>query len=566
MNSGTIETETTELSRILEYVNQISLELATIPQGQDIYSLITKKLMDATGAIGVTFGDYDSDEQEVVLKHLETDSNLLNIANKVLGYSLMNVKASVTEEMYNNMVTKQVSYRANLTEATFGEISPTVSTLFMKTLNIGYFEGMAYVVEGKLYGTSVLAFKSNFPVPSTHLLKTLCNVIAVALSRHKTEIDLRHSIKALQISEERFRNIAEQLRDAIFLTDSRGTILYLSPSTKQLFGYEPGEMLGKNFILYLHKSDLKKALSRFQMAINISESREPLILRMIRKNGEEFFGELVSSNVHEDGRVSGTIGLIRDISERIKAETEIKSLNADLETRVQNRTVELKEANKELEAFCYSISHDLRSPLRTISGFSSILIEDNHHQLNEEGKVNLNRIVNATQYMGQLIDDLLNLSRLYKAGIHAVDVDISKLVRSEFDSLIMMEPDREIELDIQDNIIVRADKNLIHNAIQNLVNNAWKFTSTQKKAKITLGTTIKDNQTIYFLKDNGVGFDMNYYHKLFHPFQRLHGRNDFPGTGIGLASVKRIINKHNGEIWAESQPGKGATFYFSLGT
>lgn len=568
MESHTSENETSNLNRILSYVNQISLELATLPQGHDICTVITRKLKEATGAIGVTYGEYDSDNREIILKHIDTDSSIINTASKILGYSLINVRSVVTDKLYNEMLTEQVGVKNSLHEVTFGEIPQALSTVFMKTLNIKSFAGLAYFVEGKLYGTSVLAFKGDVPEVTMNLLRTLCNIIAVSLRRYKTELNLQQSIKALQISEEKFRNIAEQLSDTIFLTDTRGYITYLSPSSEQLFGFEPNEMLGKNFIKFIHKPDVNKTVSSFQIAISRSKDNEEndcLTLRMVRKNEEIFFGELVSRNLHEEGKISGTLGIIRDITDRIKTEQEIKSLNTELELRVQNRTSELETANKEMEAFSYSVSHDLRSPLRTISGFSSILLEENSDQLNEEGKLNLQRIINATHYMGQLIDDLLNLSRLHKAGIHPVEINLSNLVRAEFDVLVKREPERIAEIDIQENVVINGDKNLIQNAIQNLVNNAWKFTSSQKKTKIQFGTIMKDRKQVCFIKDNGVGFNMDYYSKLFNPFQRLHGRNEFPGTGIGLASVKRIVIKHNGEIWAESQLGKGASFYFYLG-
>ena len=221
-------------------------------------------------------------------------------------------------------------------------------------------------------------------------------------------------------------------------------------------------------------------------------------------------------------------------------------------------------ANRELEAFAYSVSHDLRAPLRSIAGFSHLLMEEYYDKLDEEGKDSLNRISAATDKMGRLIDDLLNLSRLTRAEMTRQQVNISTLVRKIAEAKKMAQPEREVEFVIQDHLFVEGDSQLLNVLLENLLENAWKFTGKSESARIEFGALNKEGKLIYFTRDNGIGFDMQYAGKLFQPFQRVHAMNEFPGTGIGLATVKRIIERHGGRVWIESEEGKGTTVYFTL--
>jgi signal transduction histidine kinase len=225
---------------------------------------------------------------------------------------------------------------------------------------------------------------------------------------------------------------------------------------------------------------------------------------------------------------------------------------------------ELVAANKELEAFSYSVSHDLRAPLRSIDGFSLALLEDYEEKLDEEGKDNLHRVRAATQRMGALIDDLLNLSRVSRAEMKLQKVDLSALGRSIEAELEESEPGRGIEFHIQEGLQAHADSHLMQIVLENLLGNAWKFTSKRESARIDFGQTQNNGGGVYFVRDDGAGFDSAKAARLFGAFQRFHDRNDFPGTGVGLATVQRIIQRHGGRIWAESAVGKGATFYFTL--
>jgi light-regulated signal transduction histidine kinase (bacteriophytochrome) len=252
-------------------------------------------------------------------------------------------------------------------------------------------------------------------------------------------------------------------------------------------------------------------------------------------------------------------------SEAARAEEEIRRLNAGLEHKVIERTAELAVANQELEAFSYSVSHDLRAPLRAIDGFSQAVIEDYADKLGDQGRGYLNRVRAATQHMGHLIDDLIKLARVARAEMKREAVDFSALAGSLLTDLQASEPERKVDWHIEPGLIAAGDARLLRVALDNLLGNAWKFTGMQTDARIEFGVLQKKTGgTAYFVRDNGVGFDMTYADKLFGAFQRLHTVNEFPGTGIGLATVQRIIHRHGGRVWAEGTAGKGATFYFSL--
>lgn len=258
-----------------------------------------------------------------------------------------------------------------------------------------------------------------------------------------------------------------------------------------------------------------------------------------------------------------TQALKNEIKERADAESQVRELNATLEKRVESRTVQLAAANKELDSFAYSVSHDLRAPLRGIDGFSLALLEDCQEQLDKTAKDYLGRIRSGCLRMGKLIDDLLQMSRMTRCEINRKEVNLSQVVDTILDELRLQAPERDVVCDIQPDVFIDADPSLIRAVMENLLGNAWKFTSATKEAKITFGRVIEDNRTLYYIKDNGAGFDMAYANKLFGAFQRLHSANQFEGTGIGLATVQRIIHRHGGIIRAEAAVNEGATFYFT---
>jgi light-regulated signal transduction histidine kinase (bacteriophytochrome) len=249
-----------------------------------------------------------------------------------------------------------------------------------------------------------------------------------------------------------------------------------------------------------------------------------------------------------------------DITELKRAEREVRRLNYDLE----QRQIALETANKELEAFSYSVAHDLRAPLRSIDGFSQALLEDYADKLDAEGRKYLQKVRESAQEMGRLIDALLTLSRVTRSALHREPVDLTALARSVLARLQRNEPERKVELIISDGLIANGDARLLGVVLQNLLGNAWKFTGKCLMARIEVGVRQEEGRPVFFVRDNGAGFDMTYAHKLFGVFQRLHSGAEFEGTGIGLATVQRIIQRHGGRVWAEGAVGRGATVSFTL--
>jgi PAS domain S-box-containing protein len=287
--------------------------------------------------------------------------------------------------------------------------------------------------------------------------------------------------------------------------------------------------------------------------------------RVRRSDGSYIWWHVTgSSERDQSGRAIRMAGACVDITDRKQAEEEVRILNAELEQRVRDRTAQLEAANKELEAFSYSVSHDLRAPLRAIDGFSRIILEDYINKLDDEGKRYLNVIRNNTQKMGQLIDDLLVFSRLGRQEIRVSDVDMGKMAKSVFREIDLVASGRKIQLDIRELPSAQGDQAMIRQVFANLLSNAIKFTRPKERTVIEVDGRSEGNENVYTVKDNGVGFDMQYANKLFGVFQRLHGSEEFEGTGVGLAIVQRIIHRHGGRIWAEGKVGEGASFYFTL--
>ena len=254
----------------------------------------------------------------------------------------------------------------------------------------------------------------------------------------------------------------------------------------------------------------------------------------------------------------------REVGERRRAEDEIRRLNAELESRVRERTTELQSTNAELEAFCYSVSHDLRAPLRSIDGFSQALLEDFPQNVSDEARRYLGRIRASTQRMGQLIEDLLNLSKVSRGELARRDFDVSEIARLVVADLQQREPQRKVEVSVWDAMQANADPRLLRAALENLIGNAWKFSGKAEHARVEVVLLRDGAEATFFVRDNGAGFDMRYASKLFGAFQRLHSADEYQGTGIGLATVQRIVHRHGGRIWADANPGKGAVFFFTL--
>jgi PAS domain S-box-containing protein len=332
-----------------------------------------------------------------------------------------------------------------------------------------------------------------------------------------------------------------------------------------MLGYSRDELQTMTWAQLTHADDLAPSVAQFDRLLARESDGYLLDTRFIHKDGRVIHSNLSATCVRNpDGSVDHFVVWVRDVTERKQAENEIRRLNAELEQRVAERTAQLEAANQELEAFAYSVSHDLRGPLRAIDGFSQALLEDYPAALDAQGREYLQRVRAATQHMGRLIEDILKLSRVTRSEMSWAPVDLSALARACAAELQQSQPGRSVELVVADGAVVEGDARLLRVVLDNLLRNAWKFTSTHAQARIEFGVTQVDGARAFFVRDDGAGFDPAYAHKLFTPFQRLHSDREFPGNGIGLATVQRVLRRHGGRAWAEGAVEGGATFYFSL--
>src|SRR5277367_3918033 len=402
---------------------------------------------------------------------------------------------------------------------------------------------------------------TEFPVEiSLSPLETEEGVLVSSAIRDISE--RKQAAEALRQSDEKLRMLVTGVKDyAILMLDPEGRVITWNDGAERIKGYRAEEILGEHFSKFYAPEAVAEGKPALELRIATEHGRFEEEGWRVRKDGTRFWANVVITALFdESGRLRGFGKVTRDISERKRAREEGDRQREEL----AHSNAELMIANDELESFSYSVSHDLRAPLRTIDGFSHALLEDCADRLNDEERSHLNRIRAATQRMGFLIDDLLSLSRISRTAMHSQSLDISALARAIANELQATQPERKIELRIAEGLQVMADRSLVRIALENLLGNAWKFTSKRDLAHIEFGQAPVAGTLAFFVRDDGAGFDPAYSDRLFGAFQRLHSMSEFPGTGVGLATVQRIVHRHRGRIWAESAIDRGATFYFTL--
>jgi PAS domain S-box-containing protein len=375
--------------------------------------------------------------------------------------------------------------------------------------------------------------------------------------------DHKKTIENLCLSEEKFSAAFHTAADMVSISRVDNSVFVdVNQSVLEVLGYPPEELIGKSALalgIWPIKSERESLTSKLSEEGYFRDEE----VHLQRKDGK-IINTSISANLIPIKGELFVFSNVRDISERIEAKREIEKLNKELEQRIMLRTAQLESANRELEAFSYSVSHDLRAPLRAIKGFSQILIEECDDLSCDESREYLDRIFNSTDKMDRLVTGLLDLSRLDRQELSPEVVQLDELSMQIFNELIEKEEARAIEFSAEEYLKVTGDPVLLRVLLTNLISNAIKYSKHQTQNSIALGAKKSERGLVYFVRDNGIGFDPSFSARIFEPFQRLHGEDEYEGVGIGLAIAKRIVRHHNGRIWVESKEGAGTTFYFTL--
>lgn len=433
------------------------------------------------------------------------------------------------------------------------------------------FEGSAdeLDLQGTLGGAAGRSGMRSFPVPrgsENRIFEAeycpLPGEGGFAILREVTES--RRARERLEESESRFRTMADGAPVLLWMSETDALCTFFNQGWLDFTGRTLEREWGNGWAEGVHPEDFQHCMTVYLSAF-VERRGFRMEYRLRRADGQyRWILDTGRPRYAPDGAFEGYIGSCIDITELRDSASALRKLNDELEDRVERRTSELRHSNDELESFSYSVSHDLRAPLRAIDGFSLMLADSSAERLDEQGRHALERIRSGCRRMDELIDALLGLSRMSRTEMILQEVDLSSLAASIAEEFRASAPRRRVEVSIAPGLSARGDLRLLRVVLSNLLGNAWKFTSRRTEARIEVGSEVRQGAPAFFVRDNGAGFDMEYAEKLFRVFQRLHRQDEFEGTGIGLATVQRIIHRHGGRVWAEGKLDQGATFHFTL--
>ncbi|MBD3190252.1 MAG: PAS domain S-box protein [Candidatus Heimdallarchaeota archaeon] len=562
------EAEKNQHIKDLTFLSQSALQFLSFPIDSTIYHFIAKQIQAIIGSeFIIIISSFNDENDEFIIKEFLCEKELSKKLKKIVKANILGKRIKPKETSRKRIVQgKLVKFDLkDLTHSFVGKDHIHFERQLKELFSIGIVYSIGFISKEQILGLVKIIAPSGLGIANTRFLEAFVNQSAVALSRNK-------ALKELQQSEMTNRMLLEQLADGVMIvTPDPPTIVYGNPALEEITGYSLEELqsLDRMGIRKLfHPEDIKLIADRFYKRVRGRSPIPPPVydFRMIKKDGSEIWVTVISKQIAYNNKPA-ILGILRDITSRKQAEKEIKRLNEELEKRVQKRTEQLREINKELEAFTYSVSHDLRTPIRQILSFIDLLEKRMKKESYSEKVTDyIKRINDSAVKMNQLIEALLNLSKMSQISIVSIKVNLNKVVDDVLQSFQSEIKERNVQIIKEPLPEVFCDPGLIRIVFNNLVSNALKFTRPRENAIVTIGLSSETTEdiAIIYVKDNGVGFNPKYNSKLFQVFQRLHEDNKFEGTGIGLATVKRIINRHGGKIWAEGAIDKGATFYFYL--
>lgn len=514
---------------------------------------------DELGSLGSTFDQMVKDVSEkqnlLVKQHKRIQLLMDSTAEGIIGIDTQHACSFANNACLEKLGLTEKDLLSN-SISTYIELPDDVNSIDFSRTQFETDQAFAVAADG---ARIPVEFRSHPVVLEGQSVGAVCTFVDITQRKqHENELALHREhleelvvARAAKLAEQ--AKILDQIHDSVVSTDMGGIIQTWNQGAYRLFGYDENVAKGKH-IRFLFPKEEHNLLDTNLFNPLKEKGEFETEGRMMKKSGQTFFAHLsLSIKVDDKNQAVGMIAYVLDITDRKRAEEE-----------VHRKSIQLEMANKELESFSYSVSHDLRAPLRSIRGFSQYLSEDYRDKLDAEGQDILDRIVNATGKMGQIIEDILSLSRVTSYKMRWGNVDLSKLSNEVIKDLRDADPGRQIKISVESNMMVQGDDHLLRILLVNLISNAWKYSSKTTAASIEIGSTFIQNCKVFYVKDNGAGFNMKYADKLFGAFQRLHSANEFEGTGIGLATAARVVHRHHGQIWAESEEGKGATFYFRL--